>query len=229
MKAIYAAPIMGYGKGRWWHRFYNFPKLPYVTKTLTIYPKIGLPFCVVKIGKSVYNRVGLHNIGFSKWVDGRLEERYQDNVTISLAGTDKQIDIMVEELSSIAIRIDGFELNFSCPNIRSYNNVLIPKTNLPISLKLRYDMDPYKYDLDKVDIIRLNSIPVWVGGGSGKIAQGKNWKFIKKFIKEGLNVSGCSFLTIEDIHRLEDFGCKEISIGSTILTNPKLVEKIGRL
>jgi len=31
---------------------------------------------------------------------------------------------------------------------------------------------------------------------------------------------------LDDIKRLEDMGCKEIGIGSIIMTNPKLVEKL---
>lgn len=59
---------------------------------------------------------------------------------------------------------------------------------------------------------------------SGKYAQKYNWHSIKNWIKDGINVAGCSFTCMDDIKRLEDMGCKEIGIGSTIITNPSLVK-----
>ena len=95
----------------------------------------------------------------------------------------------------------------------------------PIYLKLSYNQDPYDYDLTDVVGIRLNSVPWFIGGLSGKAAQEKNWSFIKRY-KE-LNVAGCSFTSMDDIKKLEDMGCKEIGIGSTILTNPKLIDTLN--
>ena len=126
--------------------------------------------------------------------------------------------------------IGGVELNYSCPNVKtySYHNrlpVVIKKVNYPVYLKLRYDDNPFDYDLNNVTGIRLNSVPFMMGGISGKIAQKKNWSFIKKYGKE-LNVSGCSFTSEDDIKKLEDMGCTEIGIGSTILINPRLIERL---
>jgi len=226
MKFFYSAAVMGYGGGRWWHRRYNFPKLSRVTKSLTILPKIGFPFAVVVVGNSVWNRVSLHNIGFFKWLDEYSDHEDFGKIIVSLAGHDHQIDYMVEMLEDYS-DIGGIELNFSCPNIRRFENKKVSKSKHNLYLKLRYDMDPFSYDLDRVHGIRLNSVPLLFGGGSGKVAQEKNWTFIKKFNKEGLNVAGCSLMSVEDIAKLCDMGCKEIGLGSVVLTNPKLVERIG--
>jgi len=226
MKFFYSAAVMGYGDGRWWHRKYNFPKLSRVTKSLTILPKIGFPFAVVVVGNSVWNRVSLHNIGFFKWLEEYGGHKDFGNIIVSLVGHDYQISFMVEMLEEYP-SIGGIELNFSCPNVRGFKSKKIPKSRHDLYLKLRYDMDPFSYDLDRVGGIRINSITFLFGGGSGKVAQEKNWSFIKKFNKEGLNVAGCSLVSVEDITKLRDMGCKEVGLGSVVLTNPKLVERIG--
>lgn len=228
---------MGYGSGYWWHKFFTLPKLPLVTKTLTIVPKKGHKWAILPIGRSVFNNVALDNIGIYEWCEQYL--KINKDVIVSIAGTDDEIQLMVEWLESIlgnikmddrpwqGFLIDGVELNFSCPNIKSYKNKTIPKTELPLYLKLNCEQNPFHYDLDRIDGIRLNSIPLKFCGGSGKIAQKKNWKFIEMYNKYEMNVAGCSFTSFDDIKRLEDLGCKEIGIGSIILTNPFLVEKIG--
>jgi len=125
-------------------------------------------------------------------------------------------------------RTGGLELNYSCPNVDTRNGyvpLVTKKVDFPVYLKLRYDDDPYTYDLSNITGIRLNSVPFMYGGVSGKMAQKKNWSFIRRYGK-GLNVAGCSFTCEDDIKKLEDMGCTEIGIGSTILTNPRLIERL---
>jgi hypothetical protein len=64
------------------------------------------------------------------------------------------------------------------------------------------------------------------GGISGQICQKYNWPFIEKLIKDGFNVAGCSCLNKEDICKLEDIGCKNIGIGSSILIDPSFIESL---
>ncbi len=220
---------MGYGGGRWWHRYRNFPNFPRVTKTLTYYAKIGLPFTVLKFGKSVWNRVGLHNIGFYEWCL-KYKEQYKYDVIVSLHGTVEELSRMIHVITWKS-NIKGIELNYSCPNVHIDLDYTLPiilkEVTIPIYLKLSYDMDPYKFDLNNIAGIRLNSVPFLGGGGSGNVAKEKNWAFIKKFNKEGLNVAGCSWYDSADLKQLKDFGCSEIGIGSTILLNPSLVEGLS--
>jgi dihydroorotate dehydrogenase len=230
MKFFYSAGAMGYGEGYWFHRFYDFPdKLSLVTKTLTIKPRRGYKYAVLPFKGSVFNKIALDNVGFYWWYDNIydfVDAYYDRDVIVSIAGLDDELEKMVDVLDYLS-KIVGIELNFSCPNVKSFNNKNIPYSkHHKLYLKLSYKQDPYDYDLDKIEGIRLNSIPLRFCGGSGKIAQKKNWEFIEKFNKEGLNVAGCSFTSMEDIKRLEDLGCTEIGIGSAILTNPKLVEKL---
>lgn len=228
MNYFYSAAVMDYGEGREWHRYYNFPDLPIVTKTLTWNPKIGIPFAILKRGNSVWNRVGLHNIGFFEWFKKYYltwSDDFRKNVIVSIAGPYWQIESMIGLFEAVPdYYIGGIEINCSCPNVKSYHNIVIPKTDISLYLKLNYLQDPYDYDLSNVSGIRLNSIPKYFGGVSGKAAQKYNWDYIKKFNREGLNISGCSITSNEDIKILEDLGCKDIGIGSIILTNRSIVE-----
>lgn len=219
MKFFYSASVMGYGNGRWWHKYYNFPKLQCVTKTITLKPKIGRPYAIIKLNKSVYNSVALHNEGIYSWIHNHYTP-YKD-VIVSIYG--KNYDELDEMFSILEnLHISGIEINLSCPNVSNTIIKHIPTTHHKIYLKLNYKMDPYQFDLDSVDGIRLNSIPMYICGGSGLVAKNKNWEYIKRYRE--LNIAGCSFYNFEDIRKLEDIGCTEIGIGSTILTNVKLIE-----
>jgi len=228
MKYFYSASVMGYGEGRGWHRYYNFPKLPIVTKTLTFDSKIGIPFAVLKKGNSVWNRVGLHNIGFFEWFKKyylKWPDDFRKNIIVSIAGADWEIESMIGLFEAVPdYYIGGIELNFSCPNVKSFHNIVTPKTEIPLYLKLNCKQDPYDYDLNNITGIRLNSVPKYFGGVSGKAAQKYNWEYIKVFNRDGLNIAGCSITCDEDIKILEDLGCKEIGIGSIILTDRSIVE-----
>ena len=226
---FYSASVMGYGQGRKWHGLYDFPDFPRVTKTLTFHTRYGYPLAVMRVGNTVWNRVSLHNIGFYGWLK-RYGDKDLSNITVSIAGDSFELSSMMYELGYT--NINGVELNFSCPNAKEYNYYgWVPSTGYGkylIYLKLNYKQDPYKFNLDNVHGIRLNSVPWVVGGLSGKAAKQKNWGFIEQFGRE-LNVAGCSFKNMDDIKRLIDMGCKEIGIGSVILTDPKFVEKLGEL
>lgn len=231
MKFFYSASVMGhYGQGYGWHRKYDFPNFPRITRTLTHHKNTGIPFAVLKFGASVWNRVGLHNIGMFEWLfRATFFEEYKydfSNVIVSIAGMDIDIDSMIDDLELADLNIAGVELNFSCPNVKGFNNKEIPKTKYPLYLKLNCNQDPYEYDLNNIVGIRMNSVPgKYCGGWSGKRAQKYNWPKIKIYNYQGLNVAGCSVTSMNDIKYLEeDCGCKEIGIGSIILTNPRFVE-----
>ena len=219
VKYFYASASMGFGKGYMWHRFFKFPKFEIITKTVTLRQIVGNPFAVIHLGNSIYNKIGLHNPGIEKWV----KEYYDPNLILSVAGTDDEIEEIIDILHDKPLK--GIELNFSCPNVKNFENKRIPKTKYELFLKLNYKQDPYDYDLNKIKRIDLNSVPKFYGGMSGKLARKYNWEFIKRH--KNLIVSGCSFSSINDIKRLEEyFGCKEISIGSVMIINPFLIKNL---
>jgi dihydroorotate dehydrogenase len=231
MEYFYSAGAMSYGNGYFWHKFYNFPKLDYVTKSLTLASRFGNPFAIsyIPFKKSIWNKNGLRNKGFFEYFF-----RYgfhRNRAIISISGMDEEIRVMVNFLEKMYSQwkyffIKGIELNYSCPNIECNNNKYIPKSSFPLYLKLSYNMDPYKYDLTNIKEIRVNSVPVRYGAISGKIAQKYNWPFIEKFNKEGIKVAGCSAVEEDDFKRLEDIGCTNIGLGSIMLINPKVIENL---
>ena len=222
VKYLYAAGAMGFGKGYVWHRLFKFPKFDSITKTITLKSKIGNPFAIIYLGHSVYNRIGLHNIGIRKWI----KDYYDPNLILSIAGTDDEIEKIIEILDDRPLK--GLELNFSCPNVKNFENKKIPKTKYKLFLKLSYKQDPYKYELDQIKRISLNSVPRFCGGISGRLAKKYNWGFIKRY--KDLPISGCSFSSMDDIKALEEyFGCKEIVIGSSMLTKPFLIENLDQI
>ena len=222
MKFFYQSGAMGYGgEGYFWHKFlsYNFPKFPIVTKTITFSPKIGIPFAVIPFGKTVWNRISWHNPGFFKWIT----DHYKSGLIVSLGGYDNEIQTMVELLELAELKIAGVELNFSCPHEKR-NNKKLPKTKYKLYLKLNANQNPYDYALNKIERIHLNTIAGFCGGISGKKSKEKNWKFIEEHRE--LPIAGCSFDSLNDITVLEALGCEYTGIGSTIITNPKLIRDL---
>jgi hypothetical protein len=226
MKYFYSAGAVGYGSGWWWHRFFSFPVLPFVTKTLTLYQKKGNKYLIIPDFRgSIYNKVGLDNIGIHSFI-GKYKCSSTPR-TISIAGPDEYIKRMMDLIDLFLPKEDKIELNFSCPNVESFKNRWIPKTNRDLYLKLNCTQSPYSYNLSNIKGICFNSVPMKFCAGSGKIAQKKNWKFIKILNRHGLNVAGCSAQNFEDVKILEDMGCTEIGIGSAMLTNPFFVETLS--
>jgi dihydroorotate dehydrogenase len=227
VKFFYSASVMRYGFGYKWHDKYEFPNFSRVTRTLTWNDKIGVPFAILKNNDSVWNRVGLHNIGIYGWLENYIPG---PNIIVSFAGFDWQIKNMIALFETLEMDIGGIELNFSCPNVKGFNNKEIPKTKYPLYLKLNHLQDPFKYDLNSIKEIRMNSVPgKYFGGWSGKRAQKENWQSIERHNSYGLQVAGCSVTSYDDIKRLEDKGCKSIGLGSIVLTDPKFVESLEDL
>ena len=228
MKFFYSAGVRGYGlQNRLIHKFFNFPLYPTVTKTLTLNKKNGYPFAIMRFGKTVWNKVCLHNVGIHNWIVNYYNEIDFKDVIVSISGEDDDIETMVYYLNNL--NIGGIELNYSCPNIKSNNNKKIPHTDHKLYLKLNYKQDPYDFNLENIISIRVNSIPTKFGGLSGKYAQKKNWKFIEKFNKEGLSISGASCLDFDDFKRMENIGCSDIGLGTITLINPSIIPVISRL
>lgn len=227
MEFFYQSGAMGYhGEGWKWHKWCDcqFPDLPIITKTITLKPKKGLPFAVLKFGKTVWNKNMWSNMGFHDWFWQWIDKHNQNPLIVSLGGTDGEIQFMCNALAH-QYNMIGIELNFSCPNVKT-NNKLIPRTDFPLYLKLNHTQDPYKYDLRRIKRIHINSVPKFWGGISGGMAKKYNWPYIKKLIDDGLDVAGCSFVNKVDLYQLKKMGCKYTGIGSIMLTDPYLVENI---
>jgi dihydroorotate dehydrogenase len=228
---IYAAGAMGFnGEGYWYHEYWNFPKFPFVTKTLTFKQNKGCKYCVMPIGNTVLNKVSLDNVGLFNWLVDYYGV-FDTNNTISIYATDQyKLNCMLFAIAN-TFKECNVEINLSCPNAKP-SNVKIPIIKgINIALKLGYTQNPFDFlynesDIEHIKMIRLNSVRIFGVGVSGYMAKKYNWKFIKKW-GQVLPVSGCSWNNMDDIYRLIDMGCKEISIGSVMITNPEIVETLG--
>lgn len=221
MSLYYAAATMGFdGKGYGWHKWFNFPSLPIVTKTVTLNPIHRRFRPIVHLGNSVWNHIGLHNPGLDFW----LKHCYNKSLILSIAGTDEEIDKMLYKLKDYPLA--GIELNFSCPNTVSFDNTRIPDTPRTTFLKLNCYQSPMDYDgIESVRHVSLNSVPGFGGGISGRLARKKNWKWIKKYAAK-VSVVGNSFSSTIDMCKLMEMGVKDFAIGSVILTKPWFVEQL---
>ena len=137
LKYFYAGGSMGFGNGYIWHKLlgFNFPSFPIITKTITLKPKTGYPYAIILTGKSVFNHVGHHNLGFEYF----LRNHYREDLIVSISGTDDEIEYMVGVLDNY--KLGGIQLSFSCPNVQNNKNKLIPKSNHDLYLKLNYLQD----------------------------------------------------------------------------------------
>ena len=231
MKFFFSSGAMGYhGEGWKWHKLfgYKFPNFPVITKTITLRPKKGLPFAIIPFGKSVWNKNMWSNMGFHAWKD-TWDRIWHENrpLIVSLGGTDREMQTMCNGLYRCN-GIAGVELNYSCPNVKTLNYRL-PDTDYPLYLKLNCTQSPlwYRNHFDKIERIHINSVPKYWGGISGRMARKDNWDFIRRMINAReipIPIAGCSFYDRKDIDTLSEMGIKYIGVGSTIITNPKLIE-----
>lgn len=249
MKYFYSSATMGfYGEGYWWHKlvYGGFPKLPFVAKTVTYKPKEGKPYNFYRFpfSKTMWNKIGLHNMGFYAWCNEykKLPQETKERLIPSLAGSDEEIQTMIDYMYNEGFILPMVELNFSCPNVTSHRNAFIPKSEFDLSLKLGWDYNPFMYSLikykwKKVKRITLNSVPAKLvtrfikdGGVSGERAQKYNWHFIGKYIKrckeEGISIAGCSITSMDDVIKLKEMGVEEIALGSIMFTDHRLVKKL---
>lgn len=91
-----------------------------VTKGITPKERIGNPPPRIwDTAETVINSVGLENVGLSKFTEEILSKiRVKPPVYVNIAGvTVEDFRIMLESLGKDD-RIDGFELNLSCPNVK---------------------------------------------------------------------------------------------------------------
>jgi dihydroorotate dehydrogenase (NAD+) catalytic subunit len=180
----------------------NFPFSAYVSKTITLEPRTGNPPPRLwELGQGMINSIGLPNKGLVRFVDEDLPEyaTLPAPLIVSVMG------FSTDELIGILETLDGhdeiaaFELNFSCPNVKTGNIVgsdpvecdammtqLRAHSDKPMIAKLapstsRPDLVAMAAESAGADAISLiNTIPgmafapgtrePWLGAGSGGIS-----------------------------------------------------------
>jgi len=110
-----------------------------VTKTITLKPRLGNePPRIVETASGILNSIGLQNVGIDAFINEKLPflREYDVPLIVSIAG--ETSDEYVELAKKLRGRkIEGLELNLSCPNIKYDRKLMIaqdPKaTHLVVS------------------------------------------------------------------------------------------------
>ena len=183
---IAASGTFGYGKQM--QEIFDIDILGgFVTKTITLKPRKGnKPPRIYDLGFGVINSIGLENPGLERFKRDYLESlnRLKTKVFISIYGEEfrewKELILSLNKEN-----IAGFELNFSCPNIKksplylnskwlySFINRLRPYTKKLLIAKLPFlsNIKDIAVSLKKanIDAITLiNTIPAMAVGVGGK-------------------------------------------------------------
>jgi dihydroorotate dehydrogenase (NAD+) catalytic subunit len=106
--------------------FDDFPFSAYVSKTITLEPRAGNPPPRLwELGQGMINSIGLPNKGLARFVAEDLPQYGQLPVPLIVSVMGFSVDelgMMLEQLGPRS-EIAAFELNFSCPNVKTGNVV----------------------------------------------------------------------------------------------------------
>lgn len=90
------------------------------TKGLSLEPKRGNPPPrIYETASGVLNSVGLQNIGVEKFISDKIPflEKFKVPVIVNVAGKSEDEFVKIVERLEDCGRVDGYELNVSCPNV----------------------------------------------------------------------------------------------------------------
>lgn len=180
----------------------GFPFSAYVSKTITLEPRAGNPPPRLwELGQGMINSIGLPNKGLARFVDEDLPRYSMLPVPLVVSVMGFSAEELGSILESLGERpeVDAFELNFSCPNVKTGNVVgsdpveceamteaLRDTTTKPLIVKLapsnarpeEVAMAAQRGGADAISLI--NTLPgtalapdrsgPWLGGGSGGLS-----------------------------------------------------------
>lgn len=92
-----------------------------VTKSITLKPRDGNPPPrIVELPAGMLNSIGLANVGVEKFLAEKLPflKSLNTSIIVNIAGSTSEEFLAVVQRMEDAEGIDGYELNFSCPNVR---------------------------------------------------------------------------------------------------------------
>jgi dihydroorotate dehydrogenase (NAD+) catalytic subunit len=111
-----------FGYGDEFNRIFDINQLgAIVTKSITLKPRKGtIPPRIVETAGGMLNAIGLANIGIEKFISEKIPfyRKLQTKIIVNVAGsTDEEYKEVVKKLEPYN-EITGYELNFSCPNVK---------------------------------------------------------------------------------------------------------------
>ncbi len=93
-----------------------------VTKTITLEPRAGNPPPrIAETTAGMLNSIGLANVGVEVFVKDKLPylQQFSTAIIVNVAGrTTDEFAMVVRRLEESGLRIDAYELNYSCPNVK---------------------------------------------------------------------------------------------------------------
>jgi len=93
-----------------------------VTKTITLHPKVGNePPRLAETEAGLLNSIGLQNPGLKNFIKNDLPEyqKFDTNIIVSISGSSiSEFGEVIYELDKQP-KIDGYEINISCPNVEN--------------------------------------------------------------------------------------------------------------
>jgi dihydroorotate dehydrogenase (NAD+) catalytic subunit len=92
-----------------------------ITKSLTLNPRIGNPFPrIFETASGLINSIGLANVGVENFIEEKLPliKDYQTAIIVNVTGSTRNEFIQIIGRLENITRIDGYEINVSCPNVK---------------------------------------------------------------------------------------------------------------
>lgn len=93
-----------------------------VTKTITLEPRAGNPPPrIAETTAGMLNSIGLANVGVDAFIKDKLPylQQFSTAIIVNVAGrTPQEFAAVVRRLEESGLRIDAYELNYSCPNVK---------------------------------------------------------------------------------------------------------------
>lgn len=93
-----------------------------VTKTITLEPRAGNPPPrIAETTAGMLNSIGLANVGVDAFIKDKLPylQQFSTAIIVNVAGrTAQEFAAVVRRLEESGLRIDAYELNYSCPNVK---------------------------------------------------------------------------------------------------------------
>lgn len=92
-----------------------------ITKSVTLEPRLGNPQPrIAELPWGMLNSIGLANVGVQKFIRDKLTflQGLRPRLIVNVAGKSEEEFVKVVEILEGESGIDGYELNYSCPNVR---------------------------------------------------------------------------------------------------------------
>jgi len=118
---LVASGTFGYGEE--FAPFFDLSRLGgIVTKTITLEPRAGNPPPrIAETAAGMLNSIGLANVGVEAFVRDKLPylQQFSTAIIVNVAGrSTEEFQAVMHRLEESNLRIDAYELNYSCPNVK---------------------------------------------------------------------------------------------------------------